>query len=221
MVHEMTHDPAPASPTLTNPDMILPYSNPSPGSSTRISPPYLSLSMPSIGNITEADEEEEEQTTPTRRGVAMASGLYEHGAPLSDIGEEESVLGSRRSESGSATPIEDRSVASGMDYTWNVRRTKSDESMSTISGITDMSHWRDFDTGTPTQGSTPTLSRKGSELDLKPLPALPKDADAEAKAAKDEAESNALSERAERILANAKKRLTVGNNYLSHDQLLM
>lgn len=208
-------EPVPASPTLTNPDMILPYG----GISSHIygqSPPLSSLdvsttptkstSVHKLGSKSNDATTHLEALTAFPASQALGGG-YEHGAPLSDIGEEDSIYRASRLGSGTATPQDARSVASSTDDT---RSNGSDDSASTISAGSDANRWKDFD-------SKPYLAQEKTAEKYRDAPAgtlaVPL-ADTRrssfASLGDGDAESIALSERAERILANAKKRLSVG-----------
>ena len=200
----------PASPTLTNPDMILPYNDVSQSDDAQ-SPTYL-FNVSSPTKTVPSDEIGVRSTSieypDALTGAASTAGglgvTYEHGAPLSDIGEEESIYRSSRLGSGSVTPIDARSVSSSIDDT---RSDRSDESASTISAGSDANHWKGFDSEVL---STHERKLKQSEKSATTLLVPLSDTRRSSFTSLDEdAESNALSERAERILANAKRRLTV------------
>lgn len=193
-VQSLAHEPVPASPTLTNPDMILPYNDASP-KSFRQSPPYLSLEI--------------NAPSPAPAG-GLSSIPYQHGAPLSDIGEEESTIMSRTSDSGSTTPIDTASMAS--EQPWRMERRNSEGSVSTVSAASDLDRWKDFDTVVGASKSRPMSTSANGNLTV---PQISSRRDSFTSLEGDEAESNALSERAERILANAKKRLTALEGNLS------
>ena len=211
-------EPVPASPTLTNPDMILPYS----GISTHIyaqSPPFSSLDVSTtptkatpVGKLGSKpnDAKTHLEVLTGFPASQVLGGGYEHGAPLSDIGEEDSIYRASRLGSGTVTPQDARSVAS---FTDDTRSDGSDDSASTISAASDVHRWKDFD-------SKPYLAQEKTADKYRDAPAgalaVPL-ADTRrssfASLGDGDAESNALSERAERILANAKRRLSVSLAY--------
>jgi len=133
--------------------------------------------------------------------LSMPYRSYEHGAPLSSIGEEESTIAST---TGSGSPVHDNrtSPTKKRGSIQNLEKRWSDTSDLSLSGGSDTGRWEDFDSGPP-------MSEK-LKADL--------DADADDAASLDGLENKQSGgllsadddmKRAEEILANAKKRLTV------------
>ena len=126
--------------------------------------------------------------------IAYPPYNYEHGAPLSVIGEEETTPKSKRSKSASPTPGGDASPTRRQ-----VRRL-SGQSDSTLGS--DIAQWDDFD--------GPSISNVRLKVDL----ATDGDDVVDLDGLDNKRNSGFASDdddmkRAERILANAKKRLTV------------
>ncbi|RVX70276.1 hypothetical protein B0A52_05609 [Exophiala mesophila] len=221
--HQHTHPPpygydAPPSPTLTNPDMILPYNPflstspvPLPSSPTLhviSSPPPRPDSAVSLSSA-QGDPElplEFGVATPVRLPLRSVPPLntdfnnYEHGAPLSDIGEE-------------ATPVSTKSMIS---YTSTVPDppsptpaartpvlTDRPRTLSSSSSGSDVGDWEDFETSRIMNGRLAADVAKAEEEDADANPS--KRNSAITTTAEDD--MVLLNERAERILEHARERL--------------
>ncbi|KAK5390282.1 hypothetical protein LTS13_000363 [Exophiala xenobiotica] len=214
--HDLFTQERPPSPALTNPDMILPYrplesSSPVPLAS---SPILLASPLParpdSAVSLSSTDIE-----APVELGVATTVRVsrtippidtayygYEHGAPLSDIGEEETPI-SRKSRI-----IDSMAYSDPPSPTPRSRRLSTHSSSSTGSELGD---WENFDT------SRIMDQRLAAELAKVPDDKID---DAESKrnsvvGTSTEDEMALLNERAEKILAQARKRLTTMEDNLS------
>jgi hypothetical protein len=215
----------PSLPTLTDPDLLLPIPetassyNQYRGSSFLTSDTELSPSS-STGVLSPLSTESFELGTaktflmPLRPKPApplsnlLAYSGYEHGAPLSDIGEEETTPKSKRARSRTPSPTTSSPTIAPQSSGWLGQNSQKRLSgMSNSSGISTGSdlHWEGFDT------------RAGISDRLRAdLAAAVDDTDdfgsrrhSTATNGDEENTTQALSERAEQILANAKKRLTV------------
>ncbi|ETN41324.1 uncharacterized protein HMPREF1541_03259 [Cyphellophora europaea CBS 101466] len=222
---------APPSPTLTNPDMILPrsytsFSSPSPDRLIASSPilrhadftlpPELSSSppepRPDIGGTTTA-KMRAKPVAPSSQYSAFSG--YEHGAPLSDIGEEETIASQAtpRSkftrQSRSPSPVEPLSpipnAISNADETPRERR-QSDAASSDGSDIGD---WENFDSSKMMSGRLAADVAKQEEKE-----ALSSKRNSTVSII-DRDEMAILNDKAEEILANARKRLTHMEDNLS------
>lgn len=210
------------SPTLTNPDMILPYfENQHDGnhfpdssyetqnlsSSQRISP-LSNESSEMIKGGTVVPSRPRKKISPPRNLLAYEG--YEHGAPLSDIGEEETTPRSRRTRSRSRSPIESSAIASHFAA---AQKLFNDARLGHISRAeTDAERWEDF--GSRLQGNDEGGDEEDAgegSLDGTETGETGQK-DSLGSVGDDEMFSNALSRRAEEILANAKKRLTVSKH---------
>lgn len=214
---------APPSPTLTNPDMILPrsysgFSSPSPDRILASSPTLrnVDFALPSVLSSSAPDPGPDMGIPSTvkmrAKPVAPSSQYqafsgYEHGAPLSDIGEEETIASttprSRATrDSRSPSPVQPLSpttprFADG-EQTPRNRRSSLDES----SDGSDIGDWENFDSSKMMSGRLAADVAKGEDLDamgskrnsfISPI---------------DRDEMAILNDKAEEILANARKRLT-------------
>lgn len=215
--HDLFIQDRPPSPALTNPDMILPYrpletSSPVPLASSPIllaSPPparpdsAVSLSSPDI----EAPVELGVATTirvssRTVPPIDTAYHGYEHGAPLSDIGEEETPI-SRKSRM-----IDSMAYSDPPSPTPLSRRLSTHSSSSTGSELGD---WENFDTSRIMNGRLAADVAKVQDEKIE-------DADSKRNSVigiSTEDEMSLLNERAEKILAQARKRLTTMEDNLS------
>ncbi|KIX94456.1 uncharacterized protein Z520_09842 [Fonsecaea multimorphosa CBS 102226] len=223
--HDLFTQEVPPSPTLTNPDMILPYqphlnSSPSPRASSPIlhsSPisvrPDSAVSLGSSPAELEPGVELGIATTirmPSRAVPPINTNYYgyEHGAPLSDIGEEETPKSkkSRRTESPLRSGPPSPSPAGPITL---AARRLSNQSCS--SNGSDLGSWEDFDTS--------KIMNERLAADVAKVP----DEDIEEADSKRnsmittnaEDEMALLNERAERILEHARKRLTHMEDNLS------
>lgn len=230
--HDLFTQEIPPSPTLTNPDMILPYqpvhtSSPTPLASS----PTLQSSLPvrpdSAVSLSSSQPDHDATvevgvaTTvrmPSRAVSSIDPGYkgYEHGAPLSDIGEEETPK-SRKSR-GIETPVRSdlASPTPAGRPSHTVRRLSSHSSSSNNSDLTD---WENFDTS--------KIMNERLAADVAKVPddeiEEPDSKRNSTVAASPEDEMALLNERAERILANARKRLTHMEDHLTkaRDSILM
>ena len=218
----------PPSPTLTNPDMILPYSrvgaSPTPlASSPTLRAGDLGLSPgPSSTPTPEPNSEPElgvatAMKLPLRMKVGPPSSViqanstgYEHGAPLSDIGEEETTPRSKFSRrSRTPSPVEPQSPTPVSKVSKHNRRT-SDLSGSDGSDIGD---WENFDSSRMMTGRLAADVAKTDDEDTD-VPESNRNSLVTAPSA-DSDEMAVLNAKAEKILANARKRLSHMEDNLS------
>ena len=223
--HDLFTQEVPPSPTLTNPDMILPYqphmrSSPTPQASSptlHTSPPPLRPdSAVSLGSSPPELEPAIELgiATSVRVPPRVVSSVhinyygYEHGAPLSDIGEEETPRSrkSRRTEtpagsdSPSPTPLGPSSQLA--------RRLSNRSSSSTGS---DLGNWEDFDSSRIMNERLAADVAKAQDEEVE-------DPDSKRNSTitvNHDDEMALLNERAEKILDHARKRLTDMEDNLS------
>lgn len=137
---------------------------------------------------------------------------YEHGAPLSDIGEEEMTPKSRRARSRTPSPTASSPTIAPQSVAWSNRkpekRLSEMSSSSSISVGSDL-QWEGFDTRVAMSDRLRAdLAAAGD--DRFDVDAFGSKRDSTTSNGDDENTTHALSKRAEQILANAKKRLTVG-----------
>ncbi|KIW85817.1 hypothetical protein Z517_01209 [Fonsecaea pedrosoi CBS 271.37] len=223
--HDLFTQEVPPSPTLTNPDMILPYqphldSSPSPRASSPIlhsSPlPLRPDSAVSLGSSPVELEPAVElgiATTirmPSRAVPPISTNYYgyEHGAPLSDIGEEETPK-SKKSRRTESPLISDPPSPSPAGPLLHAARRLSNQSSS--SNGTDLGNWEDFDT------SKIMNERLAADVAKVPDEEI-EDPDSKRNSTvttNAEDEMALLNERAERILEHARKRLTHMEDNLS------
>jgi hypothetical protein len=195
-----------SSPTLTNPDMILPYrehhSSPTPLVS---SPPRQHLpnlypsDPPAEVGIAKSFAMPLRIKPPAPTTITYPPQNYEHGAPLSVIGEEETTPKSRRTKSRSPSPGADSSPTHGTLSAQRQARRLSGQSDSSLGS--DVAKWEDFE----------TLSTNSARLkaDLAGVDDVADLDGVDSKRSSGIASAEDDMKRAERILANAKKRLTV------------
>ncbi|KAJ9607711.1 hypothetical protein H2200_007789 [Cladophialophora chaetospira] len=223
--HDLFTQEVPPSPTLTNPDLILPYqpnvnTSPTPQASSptlHSSPPPLrpdsAVSLGSSPRQLEPAIELGIATTvrmPTRVVAPIHTNFYgygyEHGAPLSDIGEEETPR-SRKSRRMS-TPTDPPSPTPTGPSSRDTRRLSNRSSSSNGS---DLGNWEDFDSSKIMNArlAADVARVQDDEVD-------------EADSKRNSAilgvggdEMALLNERAERILEHARKRLTHMEDNLS------
>ncbi|KIX08146.1 uncharacterized protein Z518_02802 [Rhinocladiella mackenziei CBS 650.93] len=223
--HDLFTQEVPPSPTLTNPDMILPVnplddSSPTPLASSPIlqssslpmrpdSAVSLSSSPPDPGPPVELG-----MATTIRmpmRGVPPINTSYngyEHGAPLSDIGEEETPKSRKSRRTDSPTASDPPSPTPAGPSSRQLRRLSHRSSSSNGS---DLGNWEDFDT------SKIMNERLAADVAKVPDDEI-EDPDSKRNstvAVNTEDEMAALNERAERILEHARKRLTHMEDNLS------
>jgi hypothetical protein len=217
-----------SSPTMIDPDLLLPNRN------LNISPNRLSGSSflnsdtepsptSSTGVVSPGSSESFEFDTaraflmpirpkpaPPRRNPLMHSG-YEHGAPLSDIGEEESSPRSKRARSRTPSPTASSpTIAPQITTRWSHKHEKRLSEISTCSSVSTGSdlHWEGFDTraGMSDRLKADLATPTDDNFDLEGFGSRRNSTTANGD---DEYTTQALSKRAEQILASAKKRLTV------------
>jgi hypothetical protein len=141
----------------------------------------------------------------------LGYGGYEHGAPLSDIGEEETTPRSKKTRTRTPSPTASSPTIAPHSAIWVSQ--KSDRRLSELSNSSGMStgsdlHWEGFD---PRAGLSDRLKRDlaADGDDIISLDGFESKRNSTATNGDDETTTQALSKRAEQILATAKKRLTV------------
>ena len=221
------NSPSVPSLTLTNPDMILPYretqssptslkSSPtfhrSDGDLARLPPPSTGLDTPQSKKETELSIAEPVmlpwRTNPINSGVVAVG--YEHGAPLSDIGEEDVSPRSKRTRSPSRSPALPSSPTITSNQAQRALQRLSDRSKSVSMGGEDFGGWEDFDLPR-TDSDRLKADLAANTDDLVDLDCQDSNRNSITSNGDDELSSVALSNRAERILASAKERLTVSS----------
>ncbi|KEF56356.1 uncharacterized protein A1O9_07937 [Exophiala aquamarina CBS 119918] len=217
---------APPSPTLTNPDMILPYnpflsssptplaSSPTLQQSTLPPRPDSAVSLSSALGDAELSPEVGVATTvraPARIVPSINTNFngYEHGAPLSDIGEEETPVSKRSSRFSYTSTISGPSSPTPAEKTPVQSRRLSNQSSS--SNGSDLGNWEDFDSSKMMNErlAADVAKVEDDEVD---------DPDSKRNSttvAGPVDEMALLNERAERILEHARKRLTSMEDNLS------
>jgi hypothetical protein len=213
-----THD-ARSSPTLTDPDLILPNNgrnySPTPLASSptfnpdlESPPPFDTDSFYSHpgGSVAEVGVAKAvvmpfrmRPPPPTTIGASSGYQAYDHGAALSDIYEEESTPKSKKTRSRSPSPETSSSP------TWRPSGQSSKRRSNRLSNKSDSSTESDFDT------SKIMTSRLAADLakpddDMTDIDGL--DSKRNSLVTNGDDDMSSLNQRAERILANAKKRLT-------------
>ena len=140
------------------------------------------------------------------------SGYYEHGAPLSDIGEEELTPKSKISRSGrSPSPTEPESPTPSGPLKRH-RRSSSDAS----SNGSDIGDWENFDTSKMMSGRLAADVAKQDEEDIDGIDGIDSKRNSMITiTGMDQDEMAILNAKAEKILANARKRLTHMEDNLS------
>lgn len=131
---------------------------------------------------------------------------YEHGAPLSDIGEEDTPM-SKRTRSRSPSFIESSPVASRSAPIWNQKSERRLSEMSSSSNFSAGSdQWEGFDArvGMSDRLKADLAAAGDDSFNLEGFGSKRNSTNED-----EELTTQALSKRAEQILANAKKRLTV------------
>ncbi|KAI9735245.1 MAG: hypothetical protein M1834_001835 [Cirrosporium novae-zelandiae] len=218
--HTDFHHLALPSPTLTNPDLILPYSNHSRSSSTPSPPPFLPASLPSSPSITNLIPPFPNSITarshlrwkPSPLGKDLAYAVDSHGRPLSTIEEAQSAARSRNTSSGFTTN-EDPRLGPLLTSGHKIMAQNEDEDRHSSSGSSvnsDIIHWDGFDSG-PGVKEEELISEASDDEDYKASGSENGTQHPEKQSSEDEDDlysSAALSARAEQILANAKKRLS-------------
>jgi len=237
-IHSLTTHDSPPSPTLTNPDSILPIlpwqrsfdSNDGPHPLLEPEVP-LSQTLSNTTNSTQRNSGASDGSihVATAISMPMSSRLsarppttiqgastpipaytgYEHGAPLSDIYEESEANGTPRStRRRTPSPLTDdeRGRGSTTPTRPSLRHKHRISSISTSSsGGSDVGDWEDFDS------SKVLSSRVAADLaQLRREDTLDVDEDTirSRRQSREEEELAALNARAEKILENARKRLT-------------
>jgi hypothetical protein len=224
-----TPQDAPPSPTLTNPDMILPRqytytfssSSPSPDRLPIASSPTLrhtdfGLPTADLSPIPDATPDpsiaigikmpiRQKPVAPSSQYSAFAG--YEHGAPLSDIGEEETIASTtprsratRQSRSPSPVrPLSPEAPPTAEEReTTPIGRPRSGRS-SPISDGSDIGDWENFDSSKMMSGRLAADVAKQDPVDA---------TESKRNSYIDRDEMAALNDKAEEILENARKRLT-------------
>lgn len=223
--HDLFTQERPSSPTLTNPDMILPYrprqtSSPAPLPSSPLLRSSSIPERPDSGVSLNSSQPDLEQSVEF--GVATAVRVpsqilppldisyqgYEHGAPLSDIGEEETPRSRKSRKIDSPRKPDPSSPTPAARVVRPVRRS-SDHSSS--SNDSDIENWEDFDTSRILNGRlaadmAKAADDKTEDIDSKRNSAV---------ATSTEDEMALLNERAEKILEQARLRLTNMEDNLS------
>lgn len=217
---------APPSPTLTNPDMILPYnpllsSSPTPLASSptlqqsSLPPrPDSAVSLSSPLGDTEVLPEVGVATTvrmPTRIMPSINTNFlgYEHGAPLSDIGEEETPVSKRSSRFSYTSTASGPSSPTPAERTPVQARRLSNHSLS--SNGSDLGNWEDFDSSKMMNERLAADVAKVEDDEIEDPDSKRNSTTAPAP----EDEMALLNERAEKILEHARKRLTSMEDNLS------
>lgn len=226
--------PAPSSPTLTNPDSILPEEAPFSALTPTISSDSISRSSHDGRSSPKSHKRSDSEGTtelltatavvmPQRFSVqpttikasaaataatAAAYTGYEHGTPLSDIGEEDSDSDSttRDDKSRTPSPNPDGTIAIKKP---RLRHKKRLSNLSSSSGGSDVGTWEDFDTsklGSDRVAADIAHARESAEND---------DTKSRRDSKEIDEELALLNERAEKILASARKRLTHMEDNLS------
>lgn len=232
-LHSNVAPDPPPSPTLTNPDMILPYSivgaSPTPlASSPTLRTGDMGLSPgpslaptpePEVGVAT-AVKMPMRFKPPPPSSVAQQNfnGFYEHGAPLSDIGEE-SVIGDDEhttpkskfsTDRRSPSPIE---MLSSTPTQQSPTREKGEEVDNASSDGSDLGDWENFDSSKMMTGRLAADIAKDEEEGVDG--AESKRNSALVNLSDDRDEMAVLNAKAEIILENARKRLTHMEDNLS------
>ncbi|ETI22470.1 hypothetical protein G647_06545 [Cladophialophora carrionii CBS 160.54] len=225
--HDLFTQEVPPSPTLTNPDMILPYQRHLEASPTpRASSPTLHSSPPPLrpDSAVSLGSSPPELEPAIQLGIATTVRLpsrvvppintnyygYEHGAPLSDIGEEETPRSRKSRRTGTATPSDPPSPTPAGP---SVRAARRLSGRSSSSNGSDLGNWEDFDF------DTSKIMNERLAADVAKVADEEVD-DVESKrnstvVTNEEDEMALLNERAERILEHARKRLTHMEDNLS------
>lgn len=230
-VHSFVVHESPPSPTLTNPDMIVPIppweNDSSFDEDDRAPHPLLEPELPlsesasnsSLSRASATSTEEVSVATtllvPQRLPVRPPTSIsgpatpiptytgYEHGAPLSDIYEESEATPKSavfRSRSASPTPVPDQPPTPTRPQ---LRHKKRISELSSSSGGSDVGDWENFDS------SKVLTSRVAADLaQMKRDDMLDVEEQASRRQSREEEELAALNAKAEKILANARKRLT-------------
>ena len=213
----------PPSPTLTNPDLIVPYAvvgaSPTPLAS---SPTLRAGDMGLSPGPTSAPTPEPELGVATAMriplrmkagppaSVIQTHGGYEHGAPLSDVSEEETTPRSKFSrKSRSLSPMDPQSPTP-VGPKPKHRRSASDLSASDGSDIGD---WENFDSSKMMSGRLAADVAKDDDEDLDAFES--KRTSFIVTNGGDGDDMAILNDKAEKILANARKRLTHMEDNLS------
>lgn len=216
--HSLSSDGLP-SPTLTNPDMILPSHKDESGPSTPTR--YTSVAPPSPSNLRLHGT----LTTGSPQGSVLSDSAsqqesqgygsprmqrYQHGGPLSDIDEERTPTSERgfpRTSFLPSSPTIMGPLASLQPQ--NHKRSSSGSSSSTASAGSGLTEWLKADGETASNAGSDTdtdfdrTSDKGTEVEKHD------ERSSLDSSTGDDFSSAALTSKAESILANAKKRLTV------------
>ncbi len=219
----------PSIPNLTEPDMLLPNhdtpsspqranesaflssdTEPSPASLAGFASPLSNDSF-EIGTARSYLMPIRPKPAPPLSNPLLRAG-YEHSAPLSDIGEEEMTPMSKRARSRTPSPTASSPTIAPQSLShWNrnSERRLSEISSSSITSIGSDLQWEGFDTRA---GMSDRLraSLAAAVDDNFVLDGFGNKRDSTTSNGDEENATQALGKRAEQILANAKKRLTVG-----------
>ncbi|KAK4949769.1 hypothetical protein LTR10_011611 [Elasticomyces elasticus] len=222
--HDLFTQEMPSSPTLTNPDMILPYrprqtSSPSPLASSPLLRMHSIPERPDSGVSLNSSQPDLDQSVefgvatavrvPSQivSPVDMSFGGYEHGAPLSDIGEEETPRSKRsRRIDSPVKPDPSSPTPAARDQRPAIRSRRSSSS-----DDSEIENWEDFDTSRIMNGRLAADIAKVSDDKLEDIDSKRNSA----VATSTEDEMALLNDRAERILEQARKRLTNMEDNLS------
>lgn len=219
---------SPISSTLTDPNLLLPYrdttssphhasnssflssdTEPSPSSSTGFTSP-LSTESFEIGTAKAFLMPIRPKPSPPVSNPLKYGG-YEHGAPLSAIGEEETTPRSKRARSKTPSPPASPPTIAPQAAGWWSRKSEkrlSEMSTSSNTSIGSDLQWEGYDTKAGmSERLKADLAAAGD--DNFATDGVGTKRDSTATIGDDENSSQALSKRAEQILANAKKRLMV------------
>jgi hypothetical protein len=229
----------PSSPTLTDPDLLLPNritpsnphradesflgsdTEPSLSSSTALISPFASESFEAATARTFLVPMRPKPAPPVSNKLIF--GGYEHGAPLSDIGEEEMTPKSKRARSRTPSPTASSPTIAPQSLAgWSRKSEKRLSEMSSSSSISIGSdlQWEGFDTRAGMSDRLKAdLAAAGD--DSFNLDGFGSKRDSSGINGDDENTSQALGKRAEQILANAKMRLTVGFSLRTANPLLI
>ncbi len=223
ILHSTPSPATPPSPTLTNPDLILPYAvvgaSPTPlASSPTLRAGDMGLSP---GPSLRATPEPELGVATTMRiplrmkagppaSVIQTHGGYEHGAPLSDVSEEEttprSIAGRKSRGSSPSEPQSPTPAGPKLKHS----RSAGDQSSSDGSDIGD---WENFDTSKMMSGRLAADVAKQEDEDIDAFES--KRSSLVVLTNGDGDDMAILNDKAEKILANARNRLTHMEDNLS------
>jgi hypothetical protein len=220
--HQHVESQAAPSPTLTNPDLILPYQDYEFSLSVPIasSPTLSSLQIPSTPRRNGLNSHPPKSSAEV--GVARALALpfrpshavqtyvgggysgYEHGSALSVIGEEETTPKSKREGNEARAEADSTSATRAAACLSREINRLSSVSDSSLGAASDVGRWDDVD------GPAIINDRLKADLEAEETDDSLDFDGLDSKRSSGVAVGEDDMKRAERILANAKKRLTVG-----------